>query len=394
MKDDLRRPRIFRILTLALVTIGILLGAHHLRAVINPLLVALLMAYILNPILSFFEKNGVPRIASLMALYLLLFVAAGVLLGVAIPAAAHQAYEFANESLVGDSYEDVNHNRIYDEVEKIILDRNNDGRYNPPKILSVLTWIKNHMIPYLGESAWKRLQAGILMAVESHRSEIAAAGPILLTKTIQALLSSLNGIFSVLSYVILVPLYMFFLLKNMDALWKDFTLRLPSRYREAILRTLSRIHEANAAFFRGQISISLIEGFLIFVTLSLLGVRFSFLFGSFYTVASLIPYFGFLTTFAIVEITTFAEVGQLTPTLLWIALLFVLIQILETVLLQPMILGKKTGLHPIAIIFSILACGQLFGFFGLLVAVPLASAIKIVAQEWFLPTVREVTEDA
>jgi predicted PurR-regulated permease PerM len=156
--------------------------------------------------------------------------------------------------------------------------------------------------------------------------------------------------------------------------------------------TLGRVHRANAAFFRGQVTIALIEGTIVFVVLTALGVRFSFLFAAIYAVLALVPYVGIMTTFTITCLFVFVDRG-FGGTLYAVMGLFVFVQILEGFVLQPQILGKETGLHPMTIIVSIFIFGDLFGFFGVLLAVPLASATIIVVQDYLLPLVREVTNE-
>jgi predicted PurR-regulated permease PerM len=100
------------------------------------------------------------------------------------------------------------------------------------------------------------------------------------------------------------------------------------------------------------------------------------------------PALGFVVT----ELVAVFGAGGFGTQFWLVAGLFLAIQALEGVLLQPLIMGKETGLHPVAIILTLLVCGNVFGFFGMLVAVPLASAAKIVFEDYVWPMFAEVAD--
>ncbi|HEU4338456.1 MAG TPA: AI-2E family transporter, partial [Planctomycetota bacterium] len=154
------------------------------------------------------------------------------------------------------------------------------------------------------------------------------------------------------------------------------------------LRALTRIHEANAAFFRGQIIIAMTEGAIVFVVLTILGVDLSFFLGIMYGCLAIIPYVGVISVFSVTSLLVLADQG-FGGTFYGVVALFLSIQLLENLVLQPLILGKKTGLHPMAIIISLFVFADLFGFLGVLLAVPLASMTIILAQEYLMPFLRE-----
>src|SRR4029077_20667853 len=111
-----------------------------------------------------------------------------------------------------------------------------------------------------------------------------------------------------------------------------------------------------------------------------------------YTVASVIPFLGVITMFGGVELFVLADTGQFGATFWLVAGLFGLIQILEAAVFQALILGKETGIHPIAVVLSLLSAGQLLGLFGVLLAIPLASTLKILFEDYVLPMFEEVAD--
>lgn len=374
---------------LVIVTVGLALWlGYRLRIVLTPFVVALILAYILNPIVSALQKRGVPRTASILGLYVLFFGAMTLILIVGIG----QAIDFAEDVFIGEPTNvDTNQNGVWDPGE--FIDRNNNRQYDGPKIAQLGTWVEKRLAEILGEGRVTLSVRRIQEQLKGHETEIAQT----LGKAAQAVVAwataSVEGVLSVLSFFLLVPIYLFFLLKNMDAIWQRTQGTFPPRHRERVLGTLGKIHRVNAAFFRGQLTIAAIEGTILATALTIFGVRFSLLFGVLYAIAALIPFVGVTIAFLVTELFVFVDSGGSFTTDFWlVAGTFLSIQVLESTVLQPLILGRETGIHPLAVILSIFIFGELFGFFGVLLAIPLASATMIVLQDYFFPIIKEVTQ--
>ncbi len=343
---------------------GAVVFAYFLRAIFMPLVVALLLAYVLNPILDALERRRVPRIASIAGLYVVLALVLAAIAVWGVPAAAVQARQFVRETITDEN----------------------------AKIQKVILWGGTQLKDWLGAENWEEVRKNLQARVKGHEGDLAQAGGKIVGAVAGFMTRSVSGFVAVFSFVALVPVYLFFLLKNMNPWWERVKHAIPRAYRDPALSTLGKIHRANAAFFRGQVTISLIEGTIVFAALAALGVKFSFLFGALYAVLSLVPFLGVVMGFAITEVFVLADTGGFTTTFFLVAGLFAAIQILEGSLLQPLILGKETGLHPIAIILALLVCGELFGIFGMLIAVPIASTVKILFDDYVWPTVQEVAD--
>jgi predicted PurR-regulated permease PerM len=356
--------RSWKVAFLATIAVAAIVFAYFLRAVFMPLIVALLLAYILNPIITALEKRKVPRLVSIIGVYLVLLCALVGLFVWAIPAGATQAREFVRETFTAEN----------------------------AKAQRVILWGDKQLKDWLGAENWDHAVKNLREKMKGHEGELAQAGGAIVAWVIAFMTSSIGGFVAVFSFVALVPVYLFFLLKNMNPWWDKLTHAIPRMYRDPALATLARIHRANASFFRGQITISLIEGVIVFLVLSLLGVKFSLLFGALYAMLSVIPFLGVVIGFTVTELFVLADTGTFGKTFALVAALYLGIQVLEGVLLQPAIMGKETGLHPIAIILALLLCGQLFGIFGMLIAVPIASTVKILLEDYVWPMFREVAE--
>ena len=354
----------WKIAILTALAIGIIGLAYYLRAVFLPPLVALLLAYILNPVLAALEKRRVPRMASIAGIYVVLVALLSIVVFWAVPHAFSQASAFVKDTFLGEH----------------------------PKINRLISRVEPMLIRSVGPEQAKEVVHGARERVAEIKRDLPTMSGRILRETVSFLTGGLSTVFSVLSFIILVPVYLFFLLKNLNPWWERLTHWIPRATRDQTLSTLHRIHRANMSFFRGQLTISLIEGTIMFLGLSIMGVGYPLLFGLLYTIASVIPFLGVITMFAGVELFVLADTGQF-GTMFWlVAGLFGLIQILEAAVFQPLILGKETGLHPIAIIISLLSAGQLLGLFGVLLAIPLASTVKILFEDYVLPMFEEVAD--
>ncbi len=349
----------WKVAFLALLAVLLLVALYFLRAVFLPFLVALIAAYILNPVLNALEARKVPRLASIAGIYLFL---AGVVAAVAfwaVPATVEEATAFAKEMAAPES-----------------------------KARQLAERVRTR----LGAETWEQALQILKAKVAGQEREIVTGAAGALSGVLSFASQALGGVFGVFSFVALIPVYLFFLLKNMNNWWRQVTHVIPRAYRTAVLGTLGRVHAANAAFFRGQLTISAIEGAIVVVVLLILGVRFAFPLGVLYFLLSMIPFVGPLLGFVVTELVVVIGAGGFGTQFWLVAGMFLLIQALEGVALQPLILGKETGLHPVAIILSLLVCAQVFGFFGMLVAVPLASAAKILFEDYVWPMFAEVAD--
>jgi predicted PurR-regulated permease PerM len=353
----------WKIAILSVIALSVIGLTYYLRAVFLPPLVALLLAYVLNPLIGALERRKVPRMASIAGIYVVLLGVMAVIVFWAVPSAFSEASDFVKDTFVGEN----------------------------PKINTLIAKIR----PMLERSVGKEKADELVLAAHAKVAEIKHDLPHLSGRLAGEALAFVTGgiatIFSIVSFLVLVPVYLFFLLKNLHPWWDRLTHWIPRAYRSQALLTLDKIHRANMSFFRGQITISLIEGLIMFVGLSFIKVGYPLLFGLLYTVASVIPFLGVVTMFGVVELYVLADQGM--GSTFWLVLgLFGLIQILEAAVFQPLILGKETGLHPIAIIIALLSAGQLLGLFGVLLAIPLASSVKILFEDYVVPMFEEVAD--
>jgi predicted PurR-regulated permease PerM len=322
---------------LAILASLLLLGffLYRIRGIFAPFIFAIILAYIFNPVLVFLQKHGFSRLGALIALY---FALAGLVFITAtevIPIIITELNTFADSlprytSQIQDTLRAVN--RQYSRVGI------------PQSLRQVL------------DDAIKRGEEEL----------IGLTG---------RLVDGFIGVFSYLLKLILAPVLAFYILKDLTALKGVVVNGIPYRYRGDILSLLEAIDGAVGGFILGHVLISLLVGVLSAIGLYLLQIDFALILGLVAGITNIIPYFG-----PIIGAVPALVIALLKSSrhMVYVIILFTVIQQVESNILAPAILGDRVGLHPLAVIFILLVGGELFGLLGLLLAVPVAAMGKAV----------------
>ena len=306
--------------------------AYWLRAVLVPFVLAAFLTYLLEPAVALLERRGFRRVAAILLLYLALAVAAtfGVLL--LLP------------SVLGEL------NRLAELI---------------PEYAGELRQRLEHL-----QSDYTRLPMpeGMRKVLED---TVARAEDQLLV----AVAATLGGTFAFMGNlvrILLTPVLAYYMLRDLPRFKEE--LRSHVGGRQEWMNCLREIDEVVGGFVRAQFIVGLLVGGLTALTLTILGVRFAILLGMVAFVGEFIPYFGPIIS-AVAAIT----VALLTSPLVavQVALAVVLIQQVESGIIAPKVVGDRTGLHPLLVIFLVLTGGFLFGIWGLLLAVPVGAVIKV-----------------
>jgi predicted PurR-regulated permease PerM len=171
----------------------------------------------------------------------------------------------------------------------------------------------------------------------------------------------------------------FYLLRDWDILVAKVHALIPRNKEKAIVVIAKESDEVIGAFFRGQMLVMLALSVVYTIGLMLVGLDTALLIGVLSGVVSFVPYLGFIVGIAVASIAALMQFQEAMP-LLYVAIVFLTGQMLEGMLLTPLLVGDKIGLHPVAVIFAVLAGGQLFGFVGILLALPVAAVIAVVLR--------------
>ncbi|GHB07733.1 AI-2E family transporter [Salinicola rhizosphaerae] len=179
--------------------------------------------------------------------------------------------------------------------------------------------------------------------------------------------------------IALIPVVTFYLLLDWDRIKGYLQDMLPRHIEPRVTALSTECDEVLSAFLRGQLLVMLSLGVIYAIGLSVLGLRFGLLIGLMAGLASIVPYLGMIVGILTALVVAFFQFDTWLP-LVGVLVVFGIGQIAESTLLQPLLLGDKIGLHPVAVIFAVLAGGQLFGFTGILLALPVAAVIMVLLR--------------
>ncbi|MCH7899088.1 MAG: AI-2E family transporter, partial [Proteobacteria bacterium] len=197
------------------------------------------------------------------------------------------------------------------------------------------------------------------------------------------LLSSVTTTGSMLAAAVLslflIPILTFYLLRDWDSIISHLAALLPSSQRETIVELARQTDDVLGAFLRGQLMVMFALAVIYSVGLTLVGLEFAIAIGVVAGLVSFVPYLGFVFGIGIASLTVVLQPNPLLH-LIGVVATFTIAQMFEGSFLTPKLVGDKIGLHPVLIIFAIAAGGQLFGFFGILLALPAAAVLSVLVR--------------
>lgn len=197
------------------------------------------------------------------------------------------------------------------------------------------------------------------------------------SKSVEKLSNNFKLIFSRFLSILLAPLLAFYFLRDWEKIGQTIASYFPQKKRGELIGFVAELDSVLGAFIRGQFLASLIVGILSMIGLLILRVRAPLALGFIAGITNIIPYFGpFIGAIPALLVVLVTNPSKL----LMVLALFLIIQQSESLFISPYIFTSTLGLHPLVIIFSVLAGGYLLGFWGLLVAVPVAGALKIFVK--------------
>ncbi len=331
--------------TLAVIALLALLVALlvALNEIMFPFVAGIALAYLLDPFADQLERWRVPRwaAAGLITLLVVLAVVAAALL--VVPLLQAQLIEFAGRV---PHYVDLLRGTAMELMELL------RARLTPEEIEQVRRQIGGMATP--DAIAW----------VGGALGRIWGGGVALL---------------NLLSLLVITPIVLFYLLRDWDKIIAVADGWLPLDKADIIRAQFRAIDQVLSGFVRGQVSVCLLLGVFYAIGLMLVGLDFGFVIGFVTGLISFVPYFGMLVGFAIGIGVAVAQFGDWQPIAL-VAGVFVIGQLLEGNFITPKLVGERVGLHPVWIIFALLAGGALFGFTGILLAVPAAAVIGVLGR--------------
>jgi len=245
-------------------------------------------------------------------------------------------------------------------------------------------------VPGLLDAARKRLEEAMALAQKQLAPEdVARLRDMLgsgvadlanwLVRLAQSLLASSLALANLLSLVFIMPIVAFFMLRDWDRMIAVIDGWLPRQHLATIREQARLVDETLGGFLRGQLLVCLAVGVYYALTLSLVRLEFGLIVGILAGILTFIPYFGFATGFVLAMSLALLQFG-LSYGLLEVFVVFVIGQVFEANVLSPLLVGERVHLHPVWVIFALLAFGSLLGFLGVLLAIPMAAVIGVLVR--------------
>jgi predicted PurR-regulated permease PerM len=327
---------------------------HLLGPAVTPFATGIALGYLLDPIVFRLEKLGLNRLGAAVIILAVFVAALVVVMIVVVPVVGGQLIAFA-QRLPGYMMR----------LQALAVEEGNVliGKYGGG-------WTSA-----LGLSE-KLSSADIQKSV----GDFVAQGAQWIINATKSLVSGGAAVFDFLSLLVITPVVAFYILIDWDRMVAEIDSWLPIEHRDRLRAIAREINRALAGFIRGQSLVCLFLGMWYGVGLTLIGLDFGFLIGFIAGLLSFIPYVGSLTALILSVIVSLVQ-GWPSLKLLGLALAVVVTgQFLEGYVVSPKLVGESIGLHPVWLMFALLAFGQLFGFVGLVIAVPTAAAAGVVAR--------------
>ena len=314
---------------------------YLLAPVLTPFVAAALLAYVGDPLADRLEKLKLPRTLAVAAVFLITFVVLALLILMVGPLIKTQV------SALFDALPEIAR-----QVEQV--------------------WLPTFR-------GWLQVDAGEdvgIAAFLANYSELFGSwsGKVLMSvgKSGGALVAAVLSLF-------LVPILTFYLLRDWDYILLHVGAVVPESQRETVFQLARETDEVLGAFLRGQLLVMAALAMIYSLGLSLVGLKFAIAIGVVAGLVSFVPYLGFVFGIALAGMTVALEPNPLWS-LVGVVITFTLAQLIEGSILTPKLVGDRIGLHPVIVIFAVVAGGQLFGFFGILLALPAAAVLSVLVR--------------
>jgi predicted PurR-regulated permease PerM len=314
---------------------------YLLAPVLTPFVAAALLAYIGDPLADRLQRLRLPRTVAVVCVFVLTFLFIAVLVMLVLPLVRTQVAALL-EALPS----------IVAQVEKVWLPRVADFLdFAPEDDVGVAAFLSRYSEM---AGSWGK---ALLVSVGKSGGALAAA---------------------VIS-LFLVPILTFYMLRDWDFIMSRLAALVPSKHQDTIFRLARETDEVLGAFLRGQILVMLALSVIYSLGLSLVGLKFAIAIGVVSGLVSFVPYLGFVFGILLAGLTVVLEPDPLLR-LVGVVATFTIAQFIEGSVLTPKLVGDRIGLHPVIVIFAIAAGGQLFGFFGILLALPAAAVLSVLVR--------------
>ena len=316
---------------------------YYLSPVLTPFAIAAMFAYLFDPLADLLERWKLSRTTAVSIVFLALSLVVTLILLLAIPYLSRQVAAFLGH------------------------------------LPQWLAWMQDVALPWLHERFELDFEMPdmqkVITVLQSHWKE---AGGIA-TTVVAGISKSGFAVISWITRLVVIPVAFFYLLRDWDVMIQKIHDLLPRSIEPTVSRLAREADETLSAFVRGQLSVMIVLGILYAIGLWAVGIDVGPLIGLIAGLISFVPYLGSITGILMGVIAALVQYGDVTHVLL-VVTVFVIGQLIEGYVLVPRLVGEKIGLHPVAVIFAVLAGGEMFGFLGVLLALPVASVLMVLLR--------------
>lgn len=390
---------------------GRLIG--FLQPILIPVAIAAILAYLLDPLVTHLSERRMTRAKAIAVIFAIAFLAFAAMASWIIPTISIQSTSFAREL---PSYTNRARDKVVDLLYRYNQTFNTAGKKTKKDSAAstLVDWLFASRTPTpksgdrspelaatiqtepspaaeaarppqeLSSTERQRIQEWVERQLPNLERQI----PTLADKAWLVIRKSVGGFLGISGFLlnlVMVPVYLFFLLKERPAIasrWKDYLPLRASPLKDEVAAVLAQVNNYIIAYFRGQLLVCLIDGFLIGTALLIFGLNFAPLIGILVVILTMIPYVGIVLCWIPAVLIAAAQWGDWTHVLVVTGIMFV-IQNLEAIFVAPRIVGKSVGLHPMTVIVSIFVWGLLIGgLLGPILAIPLTATIKVLMARY------------
>jgi predicted PurR-regulated permease PerM len=343
------KNRLFTVLVYILISLLILFMLLQIRPMLSaiyrflmeilaPFIIAMIISYVLNPVVSLLNTRKVPRTVAVLLIYAVFVLSTTVVLMNVIPMFMRQLAEL-NEHIPQMAMK-----------AQSLVDNLNSLQFVPDSVREGIN------------RSLAKLEQGISVTISKY----------------------IDGIGSVINMVFvafIIPFLAFYILKDFQMIEKTALAIVPSEKRKRVITLLVDIDAALGNYIRGQLLVCVIVGLLAYVGYWLIGMPYALILAFLVATFNIIPYLG--PFFGAAPAIVMASTVSLKMVLL-VALVNTVCQILEGNVISPQVVGRSLNMHPLLIIFALLVGGELAGVIGLILAVPLFAVMKVILQHVFM----------
>jgi predicted PurR-regulated permease PerM len=333
----LNKVKIFYYACLLVVLYVVYIYRVDIGSILKPFLFSAVLAYILNPLVEVFERRNIKRIYSVLIVYLIFTALILLFVFILIP-------------------------RLVKDIKILVVNL-------PYYSVHIQGRMKEFQNSYINSNLPQGLKDIIDENIITLQNMIITA--------LQSTLDVAVNTFSKILNIVIIPILVFYMLKDAEYFKNQCMLLMPKRHRNKAILLFRDIDNAFGKFIRGQIIVALFVSILTTLALAILNVKYAVFLGLFSGIANIIPYFG--PIIGIIPTVIFALFDS-TSKAIYAAMAFIVIQQIESGILTPKIIGESVGVHPVYVILSLFIGGKFMGIAGMVIAVPILVAIKLTMR--------------